>query len=227
MSSALLLGWPLAAAAQTGDRLYAGAPAGVTRADGGGDRGHRPDHAAAPARGHRGYAFAGSASSLPLTVLRAGDVRAAEPTGFEASHGNKQVTLTWAAPAEDADIARHEYRFKTTGDYPAAWRRIEESAPGGLHEDWVVVTGLTNNVAYTFQLRTVNGDGVGSTAVEAGPATPRSGVCGRTEQVREAIVNQTGVSDCADVTTAQLADVVNVQSCRGGGGGHWSQVEVV
>ena len=130
-----------------------------------------------------------------------------EPTDFAASNGNKQVTLTWSAPAEDADIARHEYRFKTTGDYPAAWKGIDDSAPGGLHEDWVVVTSLTNDVAYTFQLRAVNAGGDGSAAVEAGPATPRSGVCGRTEQVREAILNETGVSDCADVTTAQLAEV--------------------
>ena len=133
------------------------------------------------------------------------------PTGFEASHGNEQVTLTWDAPAEDADIARHEYRFKTTGDYPAAWTRIDDSAPGGLHEDWVVVTGLTNDVAYTFQLHAVNADGDASAAAQAGPATPTSGVCGRTEQVRDAIMIQTAVSDCADVTTAQLADVGELQ----------------
>ena len=60
-----------------------------------------------------------------------------EPTGFEASNGNEQVTLTWDAPLADADVARHEYRFKTTGDYPAAWKGIDDSAPGGLHEDWV------------------------------------------------------------------------------------------
>ena len=133
------------------------------------------------------------------------------PQDFAASNGNEQVTLTWYAPAEDADIARHEYRFKTTGDYPAAWTGIDDSAPGGLHEDWVVVTGLTNDVAYTFQLQAVNGDGDASTAAQAGPATPTSGVCGRTEQVRDKIVIAiTSVSDCADVTTAQLADVTEL-----------------
>ena len=132
------------------------------------------------------------------------------PTGFAASNGNEQVTLTWDAPAEDADIARHEYRFKTTGDYPAAWTAIDESAPGGLHEDWVVVTGLANDVAYTFQLHAVNGDGDASAAALAGPATAKSGVCGRTQQVRDEIVNETGVSDCADVTTVQLAGVTSL-----------------
>ena len=73
-----------------------------------------------------------------------------------------------------------------------------------------MVAGLTNDVAYTFQLRAVNAGGV-STAAEAGPATPRSGVCGRTEQVRDAIVAAiVGVSDCADVTTTQLGRVTTL-----------------
>ncbi len=132
--------------------------------------------------------------------------------GFNASNGNEQVTLTWDAPAADADITRHEYRFKTTGDYPAVWTEIDDSAPGGAHEDWVVVTGLTNDVAYTFQLRAANADGAG-TAAEAGPVTPKSGFCGRTEEVRNKIMRQSpvnGVLDCADVTTTQLAGVTGL-----------------
>ena len=130
------------------------------------------------------------------------------PDGFMASSGNAQVTLTWTAPDAGADITRHEYQFKTTGDYPAAWTVIDDSAPDGAHEDWVVVTGLTNDVEYTFQLRAVNAAGA-STAVEADPVTPTmSGICGRTEQVRDAIVAAIdGVSDCADVMTAQLTGV--------------------
>ena len=129
------------------------------------------------------------------------------PAGFMASHNNEQVTLTWNAPDAGADITRHEYRFKTTGDYPDGWTMIDDSALGGAHEDWVVVMSLTNDVAYTFQLRAVNAAGA-STEVEADPVTPRSGVCGRTEQVRDAIVAAIdGVSDCADVMTAQLTGV--------------------
>ena len=47
-----------------------------------------------------------------------------------------------------------------------------------------------------------------SVAVAVTVIAPRSGVCGRTEQVRDAIVAATlGVSDCADVTTTQLSGV--------------------
>ena len=133
--------------------------------------------------------------------------------GFNASNGNEQVTLTWTAPLADADITRHEYRFKTTGDYPDEWTEIDDSAPGEAHEDWVVVTSLTNDTAYTFQLRAANTDGAGD-AAEAGPATPRSGFCGRTEQVRNKIMRQPPIKgvteDCADVTTTQLAGVTGL-----------------
>ena len=117
-----------------------------------------------PARLPRLLALA--ASTAVLLVLSAALPATAQspprPTGFAASNGNEQVTLTWDAPAEDADIWHHEYRFKTTGDYNE-WTKIDDSGVGKIHEDWVVVTGLTNDVAYTFQLRAVNINGDGST----------------------------------------------------------------
>ena len=71
---------------------------------------------------------------------------------------------------------------------------------------------LTNAVDYTFQLRAVNTDGAGA-AAEAGPATPKSGFCGRTE-LRNEIMKQPpikGVTEnCAEVTTTQLADVTDL-----------------
>ncbi len=44
--------------------------------------------------------------------------------------------------------------------------------------------------------------------------TPKSGVCGRTEQVRAAIMSAVGVSDCAAVTTAQLTGVGSLDFTR-------------
>ena len=142
-------------------------------------------------------------AALPATALPP------RPTGFATSNGNGQVTLTWDAPAEDANIWHHEYRFKTTGDYNE-WTKIDDSGVGKIHEDWVVVTDLTNDVAYTFQLRIVNIDGNGNGAT-ADRATPKDGFCGRTEQVRVEIMRQiSGVSDCAVVTSAQLAGVMSL-----------------
>ncbi len=167
------------------------------------EQGGEDDGSGAPGQGTPG----GAGGTDKLVELR--DVPPARQ-GFNASNGNEQVTLTWDAPDADADITRHEYRFKTTGDYPTEWTEIDDSAPGGAHEDWVVVENLTNDVAYTFQLRAANTDGAG-TAAEAAPATPKSGFCGRTEQVRNEIMKQPpikgGTEDCADVTTTQLAGV--------------------
>ena len=113
----------------------------------------------------------------------------AEPADFRAGVGDTQVELTWDAPATGANITRHEVRRKEgSGSYPAAFTPIPASAPGGANEKGYTVTGLTNEVAYTFELRAVNDAGAG-TADEAGPVTPTPGICGRTQQVREAIVD--------------------------------------
>ena len=114
---------------------------------------------------------------------------AAEPTGFEAAPaGDGKVTLSWAPPASGSGITRHEFRYKAgSGSYPATWTQIGNSAPGGANEGSYTVTGLTNEVAHTFQLRAVNAVAP-STAAEAGPVTPRAGICARTQQVRDGIL---------------------------------------
>ena len=95
----------------------------------------------------------------------------AEVTGFSARRGVVSVTLLWDAPASDADITHHEYRYKTTGSYPATWTEIPNSAPGEANEARYTVEGLTADTAYTFELRAVN-DAGGGDAAESEPATP-------------------------------------------------------
>ena len=95
----------------------------------------------------------------------------AEVTGFSAREGVVSVTLRWDAPASDADITHHEYRFKTTGSYPATWTPIPDSAPGGANEAGYRVEDLTADTAHTFELRAVNDAGEGD-AAESEPVTP-------------------------------------------------------
>ena len=130
------------------------------------------------------------------------------PTDFEAAVGNEQVPLTWDAPASGANITRHEFRYKTgNGSYPAAWTPIATSAPGGTNEASFTVTGLTNEIAHTFELRAVNDSGA-SAAVEDGPVTPTPGICDRTQKIQDVILAElTGVTDCAAVTVANLASI--------------------
>ena len=111
------------------------------------------------------------APGLTDEAVRNSRTAPAAPTNFSASAGSGSVTLVWDAPASDADITRHEYRYKTDGSYPANWTRIPNSAPGGENASRFRVTGLSNDTAYTFELRAVNGSVAGA-AVETGPATP-------------------------------------------------------
>ena len=136
------------------------------------------------------------------------------PANFAAAPGNARVVLSWAPPAADSGVTRHEYRFKEgTGAY-GDWDAIANSGVGGANQAGTTVTGLTNEVVHTFQLRAVNADGE-STAAEAGPVTPTPGICDRTQQVRDEILNALpGVDDCAAVTVADLATVTELYIVR-------------
>ena len=96
------------------------------------------------------------------------------PAGLTATPGDARVTLAWNAPASDSGATHHEYRYKTSGDYPAAWRRIANSAPGGTHASGFTVTRLANGTAYTFELRAAdaNGDSDAATSDTVTPTAP-------------------------------------------------------
>ena len=157
-----------------------------------------------------GYVWSNSGpdwSSASAVTVRLRELPDA-PTGFEAAVGNAQVGLTWDAPASGANITRHEFRQKTGGgSYPTTWTAIATSAPGGTNQASFTVTGLTNEIAHTFELRAVNDSG-GGAAVEDGPVTPTPGICGRTAKIQEVILAElAGVTDCAAVTVANLASI--------------------
>ena len=134
------------------------------------------------------------------------------PASFAAAPGNARVVLSWDPPAADSGVTRHEYRFKEgTGSYPPDWTAIPDSGVDEANQAGFTVTAdLTNETAYTFQLRAVNADGE-SAAAEAGPVTPTPGICDRTQQVRDEILNAlSGVDDCTAVTVADLATVTDL-----------------
>ena len=132
---------------------------------------------------------------------------AAEPTTFAAAVGDEEVVLSWDAPDSASGVTRHEYQYKEgTGAYQG-WEQIANSGVDGANEAGFTVTGLTNEVLHTFQLRAVNAQGE-STAAEADAVTPTPGICGRTQKVHEIIVYYLGEAGvertCAGVNVADL-----------------------
>ena len=101
------------------------------------------------------------------------------PTELSAEAGHEQATLTWTAPADDGGsaILRHEYRQKQGSGSYGVWIEIPDSAPGEAHATGYTVTGLTNDEAYTFQVRAVNGASAGEgDASNEARAMPKPGV---------------------------------------------------
>ena len=157
--------------------------------------------------------FVGFGMTTPPAIGSTVTVRlrkaAAAPTNFAAAVGNAQVVLSWDAPDSGSGVTRHEYRQKEgTGSYPANFTQIADSGVGGANQAGFTVTGLTNEVVHTFQLRAVDASGDG-TAAEAGPVTPTPGICGRTQKVHENIVYYledlySVERTCAEVNVADL-----------------------
>ena len=91
------------------------------------------------------------------------------PRGLSAAPGDGKVALTWSAPADDGGsaIVRYEVRHAEGAGVPGntAW------TPVGLATTHTV-SGLTNVVPHTFEVRAVNGQGEGlAVQTQATPAT--------------------------------------------------------
>ena len=163
---------------------------------------------------HSGYTFAKAAGSEPVEILP--DTRG--PQNLTAAPGDGQAVLAWDAPPSGSGVTKHQYHFKTTGSYPTSWTDVPNSAVGEANEDGYTVPNLTNETAYTFELRWLVGAS-GSATAESNTVTPTPGICDRTQQVREAIIyyveSELGLErTCAEVTVADLAGLTFLEAGR-------------
>ena len=95
-----------------------------------------------------------SASATPATVPDA-------VGSLSATAGDREVVLTWTAPADDggSSITGYEYQYSPGG---SGWTAVSDAT--------VTVSGLTNGTQYTFEVRAVNGVGEGTAS--SASATP-------------------------------------------------------
>ena len=168
----------------------------------------------------------GDPALATVTVRDSSDARP-KPANLMAAAGAVagEVALSWDAYAPHLLFSRHQYRYKTDGDYPETWIDIPNSgqhdtgAGDGSNLTGYTVTGLVGGQSHTFQVRTYNSSSSASDPSDEATATPRSaavtptpGICDRTQQVHEAIVAAlSGVDDCAAVTVADLAGITDLE----------------
>ena len=103
------------------------------------------------------------------------------PPTLTATPADAQVTLAWSrGDPGSRPLTRHEYRqsLDDGGTWADDWTAIPDSAPGGAHYRRYTVTGLSNGTTYTFEVRAVNGVGLGAasnaaSATPGAPAAPR------------------------------------------------------
>ena len=93
-----------------------------------------------------------SSAAIPVGPPAAGELGAAA--------GDGQVVLTWAPESSvrsgGSSITKWQYRQSESGGGYGAWADIADSGPATVGH---TVTGLSNGISYTFQVRAVNQQG--------------------------------------------------------------------
>ncbi len=97
----------------------------------------------------------------------------ATPTGLKAVEGDAQVALEWANP-NDSDILKYQIRQKEGEGRYGAWGDIDSSSASTTSH---LVTGLTNDTTYAFQVRALRNTNTCYASKESAEvtATPHEG----------------------------------------------------
>lgn len=110
----------------------------------------------------------GSVQNLKITTTNTtvGASAPGAPTIGSIAVGNAQLSVPFTPPASDGGASITDYKYST--DNGSTWISAASTTSP------IVITGLTNGLAYNVKLRAVNsaGDGTASTAVSATPAVP-------------------------------------------------------
>ena len=144
-----------------------------------------------------------SAPSDPWSVTIAA-APAEGPTNLNAAPGDEQVELSWSYSGGQTSITGFQYQRKTEGDFGDDWTDVTGSTWGTRSH---IVTGLTNDIPYTFRVRAVNVT-IGSDTTNEEDATP-SASGSRPAEPKNFNAEQTGVGQ-VELTWERRGDPLTI-----------------
>jgi methionine-rich copper-binding protein CopC len=86
-----------------------------------------------------------------------------QPTGLEAIADNQVADLTWNAPSSDGGSPITDYRIEYSSDSGTTWVLFGDETGTATS---LLVTGLTNQLQYSFRISAVTAAGVGPSSSE-------------------------------------------------------------
>ena len=110
----------------------------------------------------RAFTNTGGPASDPTTVAL--ESKPSKPSGFAATAGNAQATLSWTNPNNN-EIDKYQYQYKvSTSSTWGGWTDVSNSGASTVS---FTLTGLDNGKSYNFRIRayTLAGEGPQSDAV--------------------------------------------------------------
>ncbi len=151
----------------------------------------------------------GTASARSTAVTPAAAVTSTAPgapTIGAPTAGNASATVRWTAPASTGGSAITGYSVRV---YTGTGTTVLRTQAVGVATS-VVVTGLTNGTAYTFDVRAVNAVGTGAASARSAAVTPRTETVAPTVTARTPGVDARSVSQTGNVTATFSEAVTGV-----------------
>ncbi|MEN8950805.1 PKD domain-containing protein [Planktotalea arctica] len=119
-----------------------------------------------------------TADTVTITVDAPDATTADAPTGLTATAGDRQVSVAFAAPADNGGLALTDYEYQLDG---GTWVSASTTSSP------VVITELTNGTSYSIKLRAVSslGKGAASEAVTVLLGSPQIAFDEREDDIRQ------------------------------------------
>ncbi|MCU1561711.1 MAG: heme peroxidase, partial [Arthrobacter sp.] len=138
--------------------------------------------------------FSGASNTVTPSLIAEATVPGATTIGT-ATAGNGSATLTWTAPASDGGAPITGYRVRAFSGTVLAKTQTVSGDVGT-----VIVTGLSNGTAYSFDVAAANAAGTGAPSAVSNTVTPTGDTAAPTVTTRAPAAAATAVAVGSNVT---------------------------